>query len=194
MQTAENINVRPDRRAHERLPVNLLGRALMPNGLEIPCQAVDISPADVGLVAAFAPEMGDQVVVYLDHVGRLSGSVVRIHESGFALILDATPRKREKLEARIEWLRAHDHFDIPDQRAHARSEPRAQNSQIVLADGRAYNVDIIDISIAGAAVQSAVRPAIGTRLTVAGMSGIVVRHFTEGMAIEFETQAGAPSL
>ncbi|MEL7229517.1 MAG: PilZ domain-containing protein [Pseudomonadota bacterium] len=191
MQIAQNREVRTERRAHERLPVALMGRALMPNGLEIPCQATDISPGDVGLVASFAPVMNDQVVVYLDHVGRLAGHVARIYEAGFALKLDVTPRKKEKLEARIEWLRAHDHFGVEDQRGHKRIEPRQDNTQIILQDGRKYDVEIIDISISGAALQSAVRPAIGTRLTVAGMSGVVVRHFTEGMAIEFDATADA---
>ncbi|MEM9733797.1 MAG: PilZ domain-containing protein [Pseudomonadota bacterium] len=189
MQAALDFDVRTERRAHERLPVTLLGRALMPNGLEISCQATDISPGDVGLVAAFAPRLNDEIVVYLDHVGRLSGHVARVYEAGFALKLDVTPRKKEKLEARIEWLRAHEHFGVEDQRSHKRMEPRQDNTQIILPDGRKYDVEIIDISISGAAVQSTVRPAIGTRLSVAGMTGIVVRHFTEGMAIEFDTTA-----
>ena len=185
MNTALAHNFDTEKRAYERTPVKIFGRCLMPNGLEIPCQAVDISPGDVGLVAGHSPKIGETVVVYLDHVGRIDGPTVRVFEGGFALLIACTPRRREKLAARVEWLKNRDTFGSADMRLHERIEPRNRNSEIQLDDGRKYPVEIIDISLSGAAISSEVKPAIGTRIMLSGMKGVVVRHFTEGLAIEF---------
>ena len=67
--------------------------------------------------------------------------------------------------------------------------PREANSEIKLPDNRVYPIEIIDISLSGAAIKVAVKPAIGSHLTLAGMQGQVVRHFSEGIAIEFAKAA-----
>ena len=46
---------------------------MLPNQLEIPCQAVDISPGGAGLISAHVPQLGDHAIIYLDHVGRIEG-------------------------------------------------------------------------------------------------------------------------
>jgi hypothetical protein len=59
-------------------------------------------------------------------------------------------------------------------------------STIQLADGRsAINCRIIDLSLSGAAVELDVKPALGTHVTLGTMRGQVVRHFEDGIAIEF---------
>lgn len=175
----------PERRAHERIDVTLLGRCLLENKLEIPCQAVNISPADVAVIAAYSPRIGEHVIIYLDHVGRVDGKVVRLMKGGFAILINGTPRRREKLAASIEWLKAHLHFGAENNRRHERIEPDNRNSEIRLSDGRAYPTAVIDISLSGAALTCEVKPALGTSVSFAGMQGKVVRHFAEGIAIEF---------
>lgn len=178
----------PDRRAYDRTPVEIFGRCLLNNGLEIPCQAINISPGDIAVIAGHSPKVGDHVVHYLDHIGRVEGPVLRVFDGGFASRIEGTPRKREKIAARIEWLKGRAEFGVEDIRRHQRIEPRQTNSQITMPDGRVYPVDIIDISLSGASVSCSVRPQPGTKLSLAGMSGHVVRHFPEGIAIEFENQ------
>jgi hypothetical protein len=43
----------------------------------------------------------------------------------------------------------------------------------------------MDLSLSGAAVDVEIRPAIGTPVRLGNMRGRVVRHFMEGVAIEF---------
>ncbi len=174
-----------NRRSYGRTPVALFGRCLLPNQLEIPCQATDISPGDVGIISAHTPLAGESIILYLDHVGRLEGQCARVFRGGFALTIDCTPRKREKLTARIEWLKAHKQFLAEDQRQHDRIEPENPNSQIRLSDGRSYPIKIIDISLSGAAIKCDVKPAIGSKVSLAGMEGSVVRHFIGGVGIQF---------
>ena len=54
-----------------------------------------------------------------------------------------------------------------------------------LADGRQYQCRIIDLSLSGAAIEIEVKPALGVQVTLGTMRGQVVRHFEDGVAIEF---------
>lgn len=186
-QAVDSPHTGPDRRVHERVPVNLFGRCMFENKLEIPCQAINISPGDMAAIAAHIPKVGERVIIYLDDIGRIEGNVVRLFKGGFALVIKGTHRMREKLASKITWCRENSEFGNVNSRRHSRIVPRQPMSEIRLPDGRAYQIEIIDISLSGAAVKSDVRPAIGTALTLGGMQGKVVRHFDNGLAIEFAT-------
>jgi len=176
-----------NRRLYERVPVSIFGRCMFENKLEITCQAINISPGDMAAIAANLPIVGEHLIIYLDNIGRVEGDVVRLFEGGFAMLLDGTERMREKLEAKILWYQNNAQFGQPDLREHNRVTPRQTLSDITLTDGRSYPIEIIDISLSGAAVRSEVRPSLGTVVKLGGMQGTVVRHFDEGLAIEFAT-------
>jgi PilZ domain len=56
---------------------------------------------------------------------------------------------------------------------------------MTMSDGRQYQCRIVDLSLSGAAVESDAKPALGSPVTLGNMRGEVVRHFDEGVAIEF---------
>lgn len=194
LQAAVDYQIDTDRRHFERTKVALFGRCLIAENLEIPCQATDISPGDVAVIAAHSPRINDHIIIYLDHVGRVEGKTQRMFDGGFAMSIDATPRKREKLTARIEWLKSHYSFGLEDAREHARIVPRDTNSVLKLSDHRSYPVEILDISLSGAAVAIDVKPAIGSPVSLAGMNGKVNRHFPEGIALEFSTPSTSSAM
>ena len=70
---------------------------MLPNQLEIPCQAIEMSPEQAMLVSAHAPNIGDRAIIYLDNVGRIEGNISGHFSGGFAMEIDCTPRKRDKL-------------------------------------------------------------------------------------------------
>ncbi|CLR02959.1 Uncharacterised protein [Mycobacterium tuberculosis] len=45
----------------------------------------------------------------------------------------------------------------------------------------------MDLSLSGAAIDIDIRPALGTAVRLGSMRGRVVRHFMEGVAIEFSS-------
>ena len=96
--------------------VALFGRCMLPNQLEIPCQAVEMSPEEAKLVSAHCPKIGDRAIVYLDNVGRIEGNITRHFQGGFALEIDGTPRKRDKLAGQIRQLENHTGFGPENQR------------------------------------------------------------------------------
>src|SRR5271170_4537348 len=83
------LGTRPlERRRHQRVKVNVLGRYMRSDRQEFPCQTIDMSPGGVALFAPVKGYIGEKIIVYLDHLGRIEGPVVRHLESGFALSLN----------------------------------------------------------------------------------------------------------
>ena len=110
-----------------------------------------------------------------------------VRPSGFTVSLKATDRKRDKLAAQLTWIANKHELSLPEDRRHDRFAPRNPRAEIQLQDGRSYPCRIIDLSLSGAAIDIDVRPAIGTQVTLGTMRGRVVRHFQEGIALEFAT-------
>src|SRR5688572_1851598 len=109
-----------ERRRHQRVRVALLGRYMLPNRQEYPCQTVDMSPGGVLLVAPVQAAIGERVVVYLEHISRIEGKVARHVPQGFAMSISATLRKRDKIANQLTWLANRDALGLPEDRGHER--------------------------------------------------------------------------
>ena len=174
-----------ERRRFQRVRVDLLGRYMLPDRREFPCQVVNMSPGGMALIAPVAGQPGERVIAYVDHLGRLEGHVARIIQNGFAMTIAATPRKREKLAAQLTWLANRHILGLPEDRRHGRMTPKTPIARLVLPNGNNIAVRVIDISQSGAAVASDQRPELGAAVTIGKTAGRVVRHLEEGFAIEF---------
>lgn len=174
-----------ERRRFQRVKVHLLGRYMLPDRREFPCQVINMSPGGLAMLAPGIGNVGDRVIAYLDHIGRVEGKITRIIDNGFAMTVNATPRKRDKMAAQLTWLANRDILNLPEDRRHDRIVPRNPTAHVVLADGTDMLCRIIDMSLSGAAVSSTVRPAIGSKITIGRVQAQVVRHLEEGFALEF---------
>jgi hypothetical protein len=172
-------------RAFQRVSVQLEGRLMLANFEEYICSVVDMSPGDVRFACPARPGEGERVIAYIDHLGRIEGTVIKTVENGFVMSINATDRKREKLAAQLTWIANKHELGLPEDRRHDRLTPRITRSEIVLDDGRRYPCRIMDLSLSGAAIDIDIRPAMGTPVRLGNMRGRVVRHFLEGVAIEF---------
>ncbi|PSJ50311.1 PilZ domain-containing protein [Kumtagia ephedrae] len=176
---------RVERRNFQRVRVKIYGRFMLEDRTEHPCQVIDMSPGNVALRADNHGQLGEKVIAYVDHIGRIEGIVTRIMEDGFAMTIVASDRKKDKLAAQLTWLANKHELDLPEDRRHERVAPRNPLTTLQLADGRQYQCRIIDLSLSGAAVEIDVRPALGMQVVLGTMRGQVVRHFEDGIAIEF---------
>ncbi|MGE0501828.1 MAG: PilZ domain-containing protein [Rhizobiaceae bacterium] len=176
---------RAERRNFQRVRVKIYGRFMLEDRTEHPCQVVDMSPGNVALRCDRVGEPGEKVIAYLDHIGRIEGVLTRTLPDGFAMTVVASERKRSKLAAQLTWLANKHELDLPEDRRHERVAPRNPMTTLHLGDGRQYPCRIIDLSLSGAAVEIDVKPAIGIQVMLGTMRGLVVRHFEEGVAIEF---------
>jgi hypothetical protein len=174
-----------DRRRHQRVRVNLLGRYMLADRREFPCQVVNMSPGGIALIAPVAGAAGERVIAYVDHLGRLEGHIARIFQNGFAMTISATSRKRDKLAAQLTWLANRHLLASPEDRRHGRRAPLNPSGRLILPNGVNLTCRIIDISESGAGIATDQRPPLGSLVTLGKIQGRVVRHLEEGFAVEF---------
>jgi hypothetical protein len=174
-----------DRRRHQRVKVNLLGRYMLADRREFPCQIVNMSPGGMALIAPVAGATGERIIAYVDHLGRLEGRIARLFENGFAMTISATARKRDKLAAQLTWLANRHILGLPEDRRHGRIVPRNPVGRLILPNGVNLTCRIIDVSESGAGIATEQRPPIGTLVTLGKVQGRVVRHLEDGFAVEF---------
>jgi len=170
-----------------RVTISVQGRFMRADHSEHDCIVDTMSPFDAVISSSARPETGERIVAYVDYIGRIEGKVSQAGLRSFTLSLNATDRKRDKLSAQLTWLANKHELGLPEDRRHERVSPSNPVSEIRLDDGRRYPCRIIDLSVSGAAVEIDVRPAFGTMVVLGNMRGRVVRHFQEGIAMEFMT-------
>lgn len=180
-----SLKRRGDRRRFQRVKVSLLGRFMLEDRREYPCQTQDMSPGSASLIAPVSGRVGERVVVYIDHIGRIEGEIVRTFDAGFAIAINAPARKRDKLAAKLTWLANRHELSLPEDRRHDRIVPENPIAMITLPDERTCRCRIIDLSLSGAALASDFKPPIGSPLNIGTLRATVVRHFEEGFAVEF---------
>jgi hypothetical protein len=172
-----------ERRQFQRVRLNLEGRYMLAGGREFSCQVVNMSPGGVALMAAIPGRMGERVVAYVDHIGRIEGIIARQMSGGFALSLTSSRHKREKFAAQLTWL-ANRHL-LPEQRRHPRIPPRHSSAQLIFPNGVHVNCRVIDISQSGAGIASNQRPTLGSLVTLGKTAARVARYIDDGFAVEF---------
>jgi hypothetical protein len=188
MALSQQISFLPaagERRRFQRVKVHLLGRYMLPDRREFPCQAINMSPGGLALLAPGIGNVGDRVIAYLDHVGRIEGKITRIIDNGFAMSVAATPRKRDKLAAQLTWLANRDILNLPEDRRHDRIIPRNPISILTREDGSKMTCRIIDMSRSGAAIAAEQRPLLKSLVSLGRVQARVVRYLEDGFALEF---------
>ncbi|MEH2476150.1 hypothetical protein V1281_002680 [Nitrobacteraceae bacterium AZCC 2161] len=193
-QTRSILPSTEERRRFQRVKVHLLGRYMLPDRREFPCQVINMSPGGLALLGPGIGNVGDRVIAYLDHIGRVEGKVTRIIDNGFAMSVGATPRKRDKLAAQLTWLANRDILNLPEDRRHDRIVPRNPISLLTLEDGSQMTCRIIDLSLSGAAIAAEKRPPLNTHVSLGRVKSRVVRHLEDGFALEFIHQQPAETL
>ena len=176
-----------ERRRFQRVKVNLLGRYMLPDRREFPCQVINMSPGGMAVVAPVIGAPGERVIAYVDHLGRLEGKIARTIENGFAMTISASERKRDKLAAQLTWLANRNILNLPEDSRHGRFTPRNSLARLILPNGNNVACRVIDLSQSGAAIAIApdLRPAVGSVVTIGKAQGRVVRHIEDGFAVEF---------
>jgi len=184
-QKKSSLPAAEERRRFQRVRVHLLGRYMLPDRREFPCQIINMSPGGLALLAPGIGNVGDRVIAYLDHIGRVEGKITRIIDNGFAMSVGATARKRDKLASQLTWLANRDILNLPEDRRHDRIVPRNPIAVLTLEDGSKMTSRIIDLSLSGAAIAAENRPAMRSMVSLGRVKARVVRNLDEGFALEF---------
>jgi hypothetical protein len=174
-----------ERRRFQRVPVSLLGRYMLANRQEYPCQTVDMSPGGASLMAPVRGAVGERVIVYLEQVGRIEGEITRHLPEGFALNIQAGALKRDKIASQLTWLANRQALGLPEDRRHERVTPINAGVTMRFESGREVMARLIDVSMSGAAVSTESKPSIGAAVVLGSTPAKVVRHFKGGIGVEF---------
>src|SRR5258705_11046505 len=193
-QKKQTLPASQERRRFQRVKVHLLGRYMLPDRREFPCQIINLSPGGLALLAAGIGNVGDRVIAYFDIIGRVEGKTTRIIDNGFAMSVGATARKRDKLAAQLPWLANRDILTLPEDRRHDRIIPRNPIAMLTLEDGTKMTCRIIDMSLSGAAIAAENRPPLKSMIMLGKVQARVVRNLEEGFALEFVHEQPAETL
>jgi hypothetical protein len=169
----------------QRVELSLLGRCMFADQRECPCQLLAISPGDAVFVSPFCADVGERVVAYIDNIGRIEGVILEHTENGFVMSISASQRKRDKLADSLTWLANRHVLNLEEDRRHLRRTPKRSDSLIILADGSTHPVRVIDMSLSGAALSTTLRPPLGSPIKLGKLGARVIRHFDDGIGIEF---------
>lgn len=182
--------IEPDRRRHKRLTLTLLGRFMRFNKQEYPCRLLNMSVGGAAMMSPVAVEVGEHIIAYFDYLGGLEGCVVRPFEGGFAIAIQATQHRREKLAAQMTWLINEKEPVGAAQRRHERFRTGNSTSSLKLAEDMVVQVRVLDVSISGASVGTEARPIVGSEVVLGRLRARVVRHHSDGLGLEFlDTQS-----
>ena len=152
---------------------------------ECPCQILEISPGDALFASLACGEIGERIIAYIDDIGRLEGVIADTTERGFLMSINASERKRDKLADILTWLANRHVLSLAEDRRHLRRVPKRTDATVVLADGTTQTCRVIDMSLSGAALATKLRPPLGSPIRLGKIGARVVRHFEDGIGIEF---------
>jgi len=186
MNLQPKIQAKPtERRRHARVKLALLGRYMLEDRREFPCQTIDISVGGLAVTAPVRGALGERVVAYFDSLGRIEGVIIRHIEFGFVMTANMPPSKREKLANQLTWLANRKTLGLPEDRRHERIVPNVVNTNLRFSDGSVAPARIVDISVSGAAIACTSQAPMGSIVHVGRRPARVVRVFEHGMALEF---------
>jgi hypothetical protein len=176
---------RKECRRYERVGLSLSGRYMLRNHHEYPCWTINISSGGIAVMGVEKGLIGERIVAYFNHIGRVEGMIARNFDNCFAVEMQLRPPKREKLTQVLTGLVYNQTRGMPDRRAQVRVRPYRRRMTQIALDGRQYPAALIDLSMLGAALHVDAAPPIGSLVTIGKTSARVVRHFATGIAVEF---------
>ena len=180
-----------DRRRHRRVLWQVPVRGLTGSGEEFACNTVDVCAGGLRINLARPLEKGENLVLYIEDIGRIEGVIVRVlNEIGYAIGFRVPPRKREKIADALTWLVNKDRLGLSDERI---AERRPATGQVIAIHGKGVAIAcaIADVSLFGVALKtSGPRPMIGDRVQIGERAGTCVRYIEGGFAVDFRTLHG----
>jgi hypothetical protein len=183
-----------NQRGVKRVELALTGRFLTgENEVHELCTS-DISCDGAFILSKERPGIDQQVICYLDEVGRVVANVVRHSSEGFAVRFITTAHKRDKLADRLTWLLNRDALGLDEEEERAAHRNRASGEAVLTLSGeRMLQCSVTDISLTGAAFETHGQPPfVGEIITVGNLTAEVVRVTQNKFAVRFLQGPNAP--
>lgn len=170
----------------QRVQISLEGRyMLLKSSEEYPCRTYEMSPGGVYLFAPVAPLPGEKIVLYLNELGRFTGTALQTKNMGFEMDLQLTPKKRDRLADQLTWYANRSSLEMRDARRHDRIVPLMDLSVLKLPRGDEHIVRIRSLSLSGVSIETDHFVPMGAEVVIGSTPAKVVRILEDGIACEF---------
>jgi hypothetical protein len=180
----------PDKRKYERIKLFLPGQLFNPlNEQSVECKVLNLSAggAAVQCTAVFAARVS--LVLHIENFGRFEGRTV-IHGNGqLALEFSIGETKRGRLIEMLKSFAVGGLAGVAQRRKEERA-PSLVSGRITRENGEHISCDVMDISLDGVCLRTRVRPPVGEIVNLGRARGRVVRHHTDGFAVQYVKEIG----
>lgn len=173
----------------DRLPLSLVGRCLTPDGVHVVCEAVAMTARGLIVACEAAVQPGENIIVNFRGLGEIGGVVDRGDDGWFVLDVRESSERLAALSWRFLWTIRRQAEGAPERRLSERIDQSLRQIVLKSKDGRETPGEMIDLSATGAAIRlGAASPYfwVGQEVFLGARSGLVRRHFTGGIGIEFD--------
>ena len=178
-----------EQRKHPRIDGDIEASILINGETNAVAQVRDVSAGGIAFHYGDPVALGDQIIARLDGGARLEGDVVRLFDGGFAIALEMSEHKRQRLTETIDRARARgralDKLNL-ERRLAARVAGMRQSVVCETADRR-IPVRIIDMSLTGVAIETDERLEMDSMVVIGKMRGTVARIEGNRYGIQFLT-------
>ena len=179
-----------ERRRHQRVPLALLGRFMLENHNEYPCQTQNISPGGIALITPLKGKVGERIVIYLEHLAASKARSSAISNRASPSSCWHPGARSTRWPTSSPGLANRHELELPEDRRHDRVAPHQSGALMRLPSGEEMAVRVLDLSLSGAALSAEISPPVGMRVVIGETQARVVRHFNDGFGVEFVTPLG----
>jgi hypothetical protein len=184
-QRAELLASIVEQREFKRNAVNLPGNLIVPaEKVTLPCQVLSLSSGGASIRCEDTPRLHTYVILCIDGLRRIEGVTRRFVDGKLGLQLFFKATKRRLL---LDDVYNYTNDGIARKavlRRHARL-PSISKVRFTLQGGEELSCEVIDVSMRGLSLRTTARPPISDLISIGQKYGRVVRHHSEGIAVEF---------
>jgi len=184
-----------ERREHPRIPGQIEAHMLIGGKRHARGQLLDLSAGGLRLACEAPVEIGERVIAHLNGGARFEGTVARLVDGGFAVKLEMTEAKRQRLAAHLDVLMRDDHSPLKTLASERRVSPRVAANHTAIrceCEDGAFGAKIIDMSLTGIAIETTHELDIGALVVVGKMRGVVARRDGDVYGVNFANGGGQP--
>jgi hypothetical protein len=175
----------PAKPKKKRAKTRFSGRFMLPDRQDFDCSITPLVSGKLAIVTTAKGQTGDKVIIYADRLGRIEGDIVAQTKRGFTVKPVPVSAAHDRLNENAGPPERRKKRNAAKRRQTVRKHTPQPDTRLTFWDGRGYPCTVMDVSVTGAVVRTAIVPALGSRVRLGKMTGTVIRHLEDGIAIEF---------
>ncbi len=185
--------VQADRRNSPRRKLTVPVRFMFDDKLEYKGMLQNISAGGLLVEAEVLPCLGDMIIIYIDGIGRFEGIVLRTDDTSFAIKMDLSELKINRLEASLNAYFAQEkpnaeYLTRRTGSADRRASPRmiGDETETIIGkkqNGKPFQCSVCNLSLCGIEIKTTTELDLGDYVTVGKVHACVSRKTELGYVL-----------